>query len=185
MALSLIVALADGFEEIEAVIPIDVLRRAGLKLTTVGISGKIVTGSHGIALTADQTWDDVVNSTPDALVLPGGMPGSKNLGEHAGLRQMTERIVASGGWLAAICAAPAFTLGAWGLLSKRNATCYPGCETQFPADVNHRTDAVVVDGKIVTGRGPGAAFDFSLKLTELLVNPETADNLRSQMQYVR
>ena len=185
MTFSLIVALAEGFEEIEAVTPIDILRRAGLKVTTVGISGKIVTGSHGIAITADQTWDEVANTTPDALLLPGGMPGSKNLGEHAGLKQMAERVTASDGWLAAICAAPAFTLGAWGLLSKRNATCYPGCETQFPADVNHRTDAVVVDGKIVTGCGPGAAFDFSLKLAELLVSPETAENLRSQMQYSR
>ena len=185
MTLSLIVALADGFEEIEAVTPIDVLRRAGLRVTTVGISGKIVTGSHSIAITADQTWDEVANSTPDVLLLPGGMPGSKNLGEHAGLKQMAERITASDGWLAAICAAPAFTLGAWGLLSKRNATCYPGCETQFSADTCYLKDVVVTDGKIITACGPGAAFDFSLKLVNLLVSPESAENLRSQMLYAR
>ncbi len=183
MSLSVIVALAEGFEEIEAVTPIDVLRRAGLNLLSVGLTDRTVTGSHGVVLTADKTWDEVAALTPDVLVLPGGMPGSKNLGDHSGLRQMAKRIVAADGWLAANCAAPAFTLAPWGLLSNRKATCFPGCEMQFPADVSYQNATVLVDGHIITARGPGATFDFSLKLLECLLNGGTAESLRSQMQY--
>lgn len=179
-----VVALAEGFEEIEAVTPIDVLRRAGFDLTTVGLTGRTVTGSHGIPFTADAAWDEAASLTPDVLVLPGGMPGSKNLGEHAGLREMACRVKDANGYLAAICAAPAFTLAAWGLLSGRRATCYPGCETQFPADVIYRDEAaVVVDGRFITGRGPGVAMDFSFVLLEQMAGSETATNLKKQMQY--
>lgn len=185
MTLSVVVALADGFEEIEAVVPIDVLRRAGLKLSTVGITGKIVMGAHGIPLTADQVWNDVATSTPDVLVLPGGMPGSKNLGNHVGLKSMTQRIAAADGYLVAICAAPAFTLGTWGLLAGRHATCYPGCETQFPANVKFRKDSVVVDGRIITACGAGVALDLSFVLVEILLGAETANEIRSGMQWMR
>ena len=184
MSLSVIVVLAEGFEEIEAVIPIDVLRRAGLNITTAGLSGRSVTGSHGIIITADQAWENVSALTPDVLVLPGGMPGSKNLGEHQGLRQLAQRVQSKNGYLAAICAAPAFTLAAWGLLAGRRATCYPGCETQFPVDVRHEQAAVVVDGRVITASGPGAALDFSFKLVEVLINREAVDRLREQMQSV-
>ena len=180
MSLSVIVALADGFEEIEAVAPIDILRRAGLNVVTVGISGRTVIGSHGIVLTADQAWNDP--PPPDILVLPGGMPGSRHLGEHFGLQQMARQVAQSDGYLAAICAAPAFTLGAWGLLSGRNATCYPGCEELFPLNVTYRNEPVVVDGHIVTARGPGVALEFSFRLAELLQSAEAVDRLRSQMQ---
>ncbi len=183
MSKNVMIVLADGFEEIEAVTPIDVLRRAGLNVTTVGITGKIVTGAHGITLTADKTWAEAEPMTPDVLVLPGGMPGSKNLGEHPGLKKKAEQITAANGWLAAICAAPAFTLASWGLLAQRQATCYPGCETLFPADVRYKNEPIVVDGRVVTGKGPGVALDFSLQLVELLVDAATADNLQSQMQY--
>ena len=180
MSLSVVVALADGFEEIEAVAPIDILRRAGLNVVTVGISGCTVTGSRGVVLTVDRAWSDF--PPPNVLVLPGGMPGSKNLGEHAGLRQMAQQVALADGWLAAICAAPAFTLGAWGLLSGRQATCFPGCEEQFSADVTYRPDPVVVDGHIVTARGPGVALEFSFRLVELLQGIDIAARLRIQMQ---
>ena len=183
MTLSVIVALADGFEEIEAVTPIDVLRRASLNLTTIALSGRTVTGSHGIVLTADRTWEDVAAVTPDVLVLPGGMPGSPNLGEHQGLRQMARHVAAANGWLTALCAAPAFTLAAWGLLAGRRATCFPGCETKFPADVRYEKESVVVDGRIVTASGPGAAHDFAFTLVELLVSGDAANRLRLKMQY--
>ena len=176
------VFLADGFEEIEAVTPIDVLRRAGLQLTTIGITGREIMGAHGIVLTADKTWNEAAESTPDVLILPGGMPGSKNLGDHAGLQNMAERVAKANGYLAAICAAPAFTLGPWELLSNRNATCYPGCESQFPPNVKYQTDAVVVDGHIITAKGPGVAMQFSMKLVEVLLNPETAKKIHEQMQ---
>ena len=181
MPLTVFVVLAEGFEEIEAVTPIDVLRRAGLNVTTIGLAGKTVTGSHGIALTADRTWDEVAALTPDVLLLPGGMPGSKHLGEHAGLQGMARRVAQSDRWLAAICAAPAFTLASWGLLTGRKATCYPGCETQFPADVPYQNEPVIVDGHIITARGPGAAMEFALQLTAQLQNQATADKLRAQM----
>ncbi len=182
MTPSVLVVLAEGFEEIEAVAPIDVLRRAGMRLTTVGLSGRTVTGAHGIPLTADHIWSEVANATPDVLVLPGGMPGSKNLGNHEGLRRMAERIAAENGCLAAICAAPAFTYAAWGLLSGRGATCYPGCETQFPADVTYKNDAVIRDGRFITAKGPGVAMEFSFQLVEHLCGREAAIQLRVQMQ---
>ena len=183
MSPSVFVALADGYEEIEVVTPTNILRRAGLDVTTVGIAGRTVTGSRGIVLTTDRTWSDLAATTPDVLVLPGGMPGSQNLGEHSGLRQMAQRIAQTDGYLAAICAAPAFTLGTWGLLSGRSATCYPGCEEQFPADVTYCNESVVVDGHIITACGPAVAMEFAFRLVELLQGTEVANRLRSQMQY--
>jgi len=184
MSLTVFVVLAEGFEEIEAVIPIDVLRRAGLNVTMVGLSGISVTGSHGIAISADRAWDEVAALTPNVLLLPGGMPGSKHLGQHPGLREMARRVADSDGYLAAICAAPALTLASWGLLAGRKATCYPGYETQFPADVTFQPENVVDDGKILTARGAGVAMDFSLRLVSILLNPETAEKLRAQMLVV-
>ena len=182
MTLSVLVALADGFEEIEAVTPIDVLRRAGLNVTTVGLVGRTVTGSHGIVLTTDQAWSDLTFPSPDVLVLPGGMPGSQNLGIHPDLQQMARQMAQADGCLAAICAAPAFTLAAWGLLAGRRATCYPGCEKMFPADVTYRDDPVVVDARVITARGPGVALEFSFRLVELLQGTDAVNQLRSQMQ---
>lgn len=183
MSKKITIVLAEGFEEIEAVTPIDVLRRAGFDVTVVGLADRIVTGSHGVGFTTDKIWSEVAEEMPDVLVLPGGMPGSKSLGEHAGLKSMAERVAQANGVLAAICAAPAFTLASWGLLSGRRATCYPGCEGQFPNDVRHVTDAVVVDGLFVTARGPGAATAFSFALVELLAGVQKVEELKSQMQF--
>jgi len=181
MSLSVFVVLAEGFEEIEAVTPIDVLRRAGLNVTTVALSGQTATGAHGIALMADRTWDEVAALTPDVLLLPGGMPGSRHLGEHLGLKEMARRVADSNHWLAAICAAPALTLASWGLLSGRKATCYPGCESHFPPDVTYQQASVVVDGRIITANGIGGAMEFSLQLVKLLTNQETAEKLQAKM----
>ncbi|MDR0871073.1 MAG: DJ-1/PfpI family protein [Planctomycetaceae bacterium] len=180
---TVLIPLADGFEEIEAVVSIDVLRRAGLNVITVGLESRTVDGAHGIALTADKVWQEVAGITPDVLVLPGGMPGSKNLGKHRGLQETAKRIAAANGWLTAICAAPAFTLANWGLLTGRQATCYPGCETDFPKGVKYVKDSVVVDGRFLTAAGPGAAFPFAFTLVENLLNKATAENLKGQMQY--
>lgn len=184
MSKKIFVVLADGFEEIEAVTPVDILRRAGFDVLTVALFGNAATGSHGIVISTDRTWNDVADATPDVLVLPGGMPGSKNLGEHAGLQTMARRVADSRtGFLAAICAAPAFTLGPWGLLSGKTATCYPGCETQFPADVQYEPDGVVVDGRIITARGPGVAANFAFALVGQLSDNKAVMELRDQMQY--
>lgn len=179
----IIIALADGCEEIEAITPIDILRRAGLDVITVGLISRTITGSHGIVLVSDEEWGDVTGCIPDALVLPGGMPGSKHLGEHSGLKEMASVIAQKGGLLAALCAAPAFTLGHWGLLSGRNATCYPGCETEFPGDVTYKKESVVVDANIITGCGPGAALEFSYAIVEYLCGNQATQNLKAQMQY--
>lgn len=179
----IIVALADGCEEIEAITPIDVLRRAGLDVTTVGLISRTITGSHGIVLVSDKEWGDVTGTVPDALVLPGGMPGSKYLGEHPGLKDMALAVAKKGGLLAALCAAPAFTLGPWGLLAGRNATCYPGCETEFPGDVHYKKESVVVDANIITGSGPGAAMDFSFAIVQYLLDAQASAKLRIQMQF--
>lgn len=184
MTISVIISLADGFEEIEAITPIDVLRRAGFDVVSVGMAGKTTaTGSHGVVFQVDKPWDAVASETPDLLVLPGGMPGSKNLGEHDGLRAMAKRVADSGGTLAAICAAPAFTLGSWGLLSGKSATCYPGCESTCSDPVAWRPDGVVVDGKTITAKGPGKALDFALTIVAQLSGPDAAAMLKDQMQY--
>ena len=177
------VALADGFEEVEAMAPIDVLRRAGFDLVTVGITGQTVKSSRNVVVIPDKQWNDVAEMTPDLLVLPGGMPGSKHLGEHAGLKKMAERIAQADGYLAAICAAPAFTLATWGLLSGHRATCYPGYESQFPKDVTGVTDKVVVDRHIITSMGAGCAFDFSFALVEQFSGKTAVQKLKEQMMF--
>lgn len=182
MSQTVYIVLAEGFEEIEAIVPVDVLRRAGFAVTTVGLAGGQVKGSHGMVLTADRVWEDVAESTPDVLVLPGGMPGSKTLGEHDGLRTMAGRVAEANGYLAAICAAPAFTLAAWGMLEYRNATCYPGCEAQSPEGANWKSEPVVVDDRVVTAKGPGVALDFAFALVEMLSGADASKELKAQMQ---
>lgn len=176
-----LVLLADGFEEVEAVTPIDVLRRAGVEVTVCGISGRRVTGAHGIVLEADATLDETALDGVDLIFLPGGMPGAKHLGESAAVRELVARHHAAGGRVAAICAAPAVALPATGVLAGRRVTCYPGFERQLPPDATHATERVVIDGPLVTSRGPGTALEASLALVELLVSPEEAVRLRAGM----
>lgn len=175
-----VVVLADGFEEIEAVTPIDVLRRAGVEVITASLDGTRVIGSHGIALEADTTLADAPEAV-DLVILPGGMPGADNLGKSEAVRRLVERTHAAGKRVAAICAAPAMALGRTSVLAGRRATCYPGFEKHLPAGVTHVDERVVVDGHVVTSRGPGTALEFSLALVEQLVSKEKADQLRAGM----
>jgi len=175
-----IVVLAEGFEEIEAVTAIDVLRRAGDGVTVASLGGREVEGAHGMSLQVNARISDILE-TPDAVVLPGGMPGSKNLGASEAVRKLTLDVHAAGGVCAAICAAPAFTLAPWGLLDKRKATCYPSFEKEFPPTVRHVETPVAVDGRVVTSRAPGTALPFALALVALLVDQATADKLRAGM----
>ncbi|RMG18042.1 MAG: DJ-1/PfpI family protein [Planctomycetota bacterium] len=174
------VLLAPGFEEIEALTTIDVLRRAGVEVVTAALGEREVPGAHGVTVLADAPLSEVPEQL-DAVVLPGGMPGSKHLGESAEVQQLVRRIADAGGWVAAICAAPALALGPTGVLSGKRATCYPGFEEHFPADVRRSEDRVVVDGRLVTSRGPGTALEFALALAERLATPETAAQLREGM----
>ncbi len=169
------VLLADGFEEIEALTPVDMLRRAGKKVVTVGITGKTVTGAHGIPVIADCEPKDLPHGKIECLILPGGMPGTKNLDESPETDALINRTLSDGGRLAAICAAPS-VLGKRGLLRGKKATCYPSFE-RFLEGATHSTEKVVTDGNVTTSRGAGTAMDFALELVSLLVSPEKSEEL--------
>lgn len=171
------VLLADGFEEIEALTPVDMLRRAGKKVVTVGITGKTVTGAHGIPVIADREPKDLPHDEIECLILPGGMPGTKNLDASPETDALINRTLADGGRLAAICAAPS-VLGKRGLLRGKKATCYPSFE-RFLEGADCVTDKVVTDGNVTTSRGAGTAMDFAIDLVALLVSPEKSDELKS------
>lgn len=180
MIQSALILLADGFEPIETVTPIDVLRRAGIAVTLAGIGKTTIEGGHGITLEADCILKTGM-PVPDVLILPGGMPGAVHLGASPEARAMAEATVKAGKICAALCAAPAKTLAAWGMLDNRRATCYPGCEQDFPSTATALTDPVVVDLPFVTSRGPGTALAFSLALVGLLQGEDAADALAGRM----
>ncbi len=169
-----LVLFANGFEEIEAATPVDVLRRAGVDVVTAGVGGAEITGARGMVFRPDASLESAAGGEYDLLVFPGGMPGAKHLGESAVARELAEKMIASGKLVAAICAAPVKTLGAWGMLDGKRATCYPGMEEEFPAGVLFSPERVVVDGNITTSRAPGTALEFSLLLAEQLAGAETA-----------
>ena len=169
------ILLATGFEETEALVPYDLLRRAKLDVRTVGITGKTVTGAHGIAVTAQLAPRDVKGKI-DALILPGGMPGAKNLDTSSDVDRLIEKTVSDGGRLAAICAAP-MVLGHRGLLSGKRAVCFPGFESELTGAISSR-ERVVTDGKITTAVGMGAAYEFGLELISVLSGSETAEAVR-------
>lgn len=172
--------LADGFEEIEALSVVDILRRANISVEMISIMGKKeVVGAHQITVLADELFENVNADQLDMIILPGGGVGTENLGAHLGLQAQLANQYKAGKWIAAICAAPT-VLGKLGLLQGKQATCYPGCEAQLTgADLS--TTSVVVDEKIITSRGPGTSFAFSLKIVELLKGQEVAKQLQQGM----
>lgn len=172
--------LADGFEEIEAITPLDILRRAGADILTVGIGGEWVTGAHDITVRADITPDGAKDDF-DMLILPGGMPGTDNLQQSDFVTEMIIKACEKGSYVAAICAAPKI-LGQMGVLNGREAVCFPGYEDCLTGA--HIADKpVVVDGNIITAEGAGAAADFGFALAGLLYGEEKAKKLRSKMRY--
>ena len=176
----ILIHLANGFEEIEAITLIDVLRRAGCEVVTVSVTGKLeVTGAHGITLLADKLFDESDYGQTDMIVLPGGQPGSDNLNRHEGLRKQITTFHQQGKLLAAICAAP-LVLGSTGVLKGKKATCYPGVESQLTG-ATCTGNAVEVDGNIITGKGPGLALSFSLALVEKLIGKSKVEELRKAM----
>ena len=167
--------LANGFEEIEALCPLDLLRRAGLEVTTVGITGDRICGAHGITVEADIPEGLFADASPDRVILPGGMPGSKNLDESRTVDTALKAAARRGAFLAAICAAP-MVLGRRGLLNGKRATCYPGFEKEL-IGAKCVTDAVVTDGNVTTSRGMGAALAFAKELISLIKGKEEAEAL--------
>jgi protein deglycase len=173
------VILAPGFEEIEAVTVVDVLRRAGVETQMASLGDRTVTGSHGIHLTADCTLGEAAAQSWDLVVLPGGMPGSARLRDSAEVRELLQQQDARGGRIAAICAAP-IALGAAGLLATREATSYPAFATQLGCK-SYREEPVVVDGTVTTSRGPATALAFALVLVRELCGAERAAELARAM----
>ncbi len=178
------VFLADGFEEIEGLTVVDILRRAGVDTTTVSImKDRTVMGSHKIPVTADVCFEEADFSEGELLVLPGGMPGSRYLAEHEALGTLLKAYVKDGKKAAAICAAPG-VLGGLGILEGKKAACYPGVEEQLTgAQVLY--DEVVRDGNVTTSRGMGTAIPFALDLVSQLVSPEKAEELKKNIIYLQ
>lgn len=164
---SVIVPLAQGCEEIEAITVIDILRRAGIAVVSAGLDRQPVRASRGTVLIPDTTLDDALKQSYDMLVLPGGQPGSDNLKADARLIALLDSMAKQDKFIAAICAAPSL-LAAAGLLDGKRATSFPGLLDAYPR-VMQQADAVVEDGKFITSRGPGTAMDFALILVERLV----------------
>jgi 4-methyl-5(b-hydroxyethyl)-thiazole monophosphate biosynthesis len=180
------VFLAEGFEEIEALTPVDLLRRAGVDVTTVSIGGGgavEVTGSHGITVRADVAMSDlhVPEEGYDALILPGGLPGAENLRDDKDLLALLKKGHAAGAWICAICAAPAYVLGTGGaaLLEGKRFTCYPGAEKEAGQGIHLSGERVVTDGKLITAIGLGAAAEFSQEIIARLLGEETARKIHS------
>ena len=171
--------LAEGFEEIEALAPLDLLRRAGLTVTTVGVGGTQITGSHGITVCADCTDTDYHDEAPELVILPGGMPGTLNLAASKTVLDAIHAAVETNAYLAAICAAPSI-LGDLGLLAGKEAICYPGFEERLRgARISEKR--VVRDGRIVTAAGMGVAVEFGLELVALLCGESKAAELKKNV----
>lgn len=175
--MKILVPLAEGFEEIEAVTIIDILRRAGIETVTAALKSNPVTGAHNISINADKILDE--NENFDIIVLPGGMPGSSNLKDDARIIKIIKKISKSGGITAAICAAP-IVLSKAGVLKDKKFTCYPGYEEEITGG-KFTDDPVVTDGLIVTAKGAGCAPLFALKIVELVKGIDTAQKLKKQI----
>lgn len=198
------VFLAPGFEEIEALTPVDYLRRAGLEVATVAVNSKefadadqIVVGSHGIPVFADMLLKDFISASkaelPDAIFFPGGMPGATNLAANEFLIELVQKMEKAGKIVSAVCASPAVVLSKTGILSGRKWTCYPKMNealseycgsaekaSELTKDSVHVPDVpFVFDKNLLTGRGPGTAEQFSMKLVEILAGTETAEKIRT------
>ena len=176
------VFLADGFEEIEGLTVVDILRRAGVQVHMVSITGeKTIHGSHQIDVQADSLFEEMDFSDTDMLVLPGGMPGTRNLMNHRGLQELLRSYHEKGKYLAAICAAPT-VFGDMGLLEGKKATCYPSCREGL-AGAEYLTERVVTDGNLTTSRGVGTAIPFALSLIEQLFGKEKSEEIRISIIY--
>ena len=169
--------LADGFEEIEALCPVDIMRRAGLTVTTVGIGGREIVGSHGITVRADISDSELCFEDIELIFLPGGMPGTKNLDASKAVHQAIDLAIEQNAYIAAICAAP-MILGKRGILNEKEAVCYPGFENCLDGATVPADKRIVTDGRIITAKGMGVAADLGLEIVRVLCGKEKSDALR-------
>ena len=178
--------LADGFEEIEALTPVDLLRRAGVEVITVGVTGKTVTGSHGITTTADCEAEEALamlqsGKVPEMIVLPGGMPGAATLDASPVVDAFVDAAENSGAYIAAICAAP-MILGKRGLLRGKRATCFPGFENELDG-AKVVEYGVMGDGMIVTAKGAGVAWEFGAAICSRITGEQKALDILEAIQW--
>lgn len=173
--------LATGFEEMEAIAVVDVLRRGGVDVRTVSITDNHeVTGAHGVTVAADMVWDELKPEEAECLIFPGGMPGAQNLGTHRALIGLLQQHYEKGRLVAAICAAPALVLSQLKAGKKLKLTTYPGFEKYLP-DAEVLPDGVVTDGKVITGKGPGFAVKFGLTILGQLRSVEMEKEVAAGM----
>lgn len=176
--------LANGFEEIEALAPVDFLLRAGIEVKTVGVSGKMCKGAHGISVEADILPEDVVlDENVQGIILPGGMPGAENLNNSSYVQKAIDYCAENNKIIGAICAAP-FILGRKGLLEGKNATCFPGFEDELKG-ASLVEDGVIIDGSIVTARGAGVAWEFGAAICSIITGEEKALQILRGIQWRR
>jgi len=173
--------LADGFEEVEALAPLDILRRAGVEAVTIGVTGEYVTGAHGIVVKADAFIESVTPDSIEAVILPGGLGGTNNMDASEKVKSIVKTAADNGKLVCAICAAPSI-LGKMGLLKGKDATCYPGFEDTFVGG-NYIKQSVVKCDNFITSDGMGSAFKFGFAITEALCGAETAEKIKEQIQY--
>ncbi len=178
--MKVLVLMAEGLEEIETITIIDVLRRAEVDVTTAATGKNPVPGSHDISILADILLEEANESVYDAVVLPGGMPGSANLRDDNRVISMIQSFHASSRYVGAICAAP-IVLGRAGLVEGKKATCFPGFENEL-SGASYVPEPVIQDGRIITGKGPGCAIPFALKLVKNFVNAERSKQIKEAMQ---
>ncbi|MEL3908908.1 MAG: DJ-1/PfpI family protein [Treponemataceae bacterium] len=173
------VFLADGFEDVEAVTPIDYLRRVGVNLVTVGVPKKTVNSAHALSIVCDKTIDEVINEVPKMAIFPGGLSNTRTLSESEAVKTISLKTNEKG-LIAGICAAPAIVFSPWGLLDGKKFTCYPGMDAELPNKAE-KTKRVVVDGNLITSAGPGSAEEFAFKLVELLAGKKALTNLKKEL----
>jgi 4-methyl-5(b-hydroxyethyl)-thiazole monophosphate biosynthesis len=171
------IPLANGFEEIEALTVVDVLRRADIEVDMVGVIGSVIEGAHGIRVMVDKTLNQISEDDYGSIVLPGGSPGYQNLGRSSKLMEMVKKFNKQGKLICAICGAPTI-LAKQGLLDDKKATVYPGYEKMLSYP---RGDKVVMDENIITSQGPGTAIEFSLKIVEKLLDRNVSERLRKEL----
>lgn len=175
------VFLADGFEEVEALAPVDILRRCGANVVTVGIGGSEITGSHGITVKTEIDDSQVTTDNMEAVILPGGMPGTLNLEKSPVVRSSINYCAQNDLPICAICAAPSI-LGHMGLLRGRKTVCFPGFEQELDGAEVLKGVLTVTDGKIVTGKGAGAAIEFGLNIAALIMGEKLSEKTRMALQ---
>ena len=176
------VLLGSGFEETEAVVPIDLLRRGGVEVALVSLEGEIVPSSHQVPIMADMTLSQVDPDTVELVFLPGGLGGVKALGADPRVARLVRLVLDRGGYAAAICAGPTI-LAHLGIADRRRAVCYPGMEEEMGSAVVQKGQRVVADGHMITAEAAGSAFEFGLKLVEALKDKDAAQKVKQAVHY--